>query len=68
MKWGCDLADKDDLEVYIDASEKGAPFYQKHFGAVPKADIPLPERPDGYGEFTYVSHVVPKKSERGNTR
>ncbi|KAF5013960.1 hypothetical protein FDECE_89 [Fusarium decemcellulare] len=35
VKWGCDLADKDGVGVYVDASEAGAPLYQK-FGFIPK--------------------------------
>ena len=52
VKWGCDLADRDDLPVYIDASEKGAPFYKKHFGAMPARLIPLPERPETWGKVS----------------
>jgi Acetyltransferases len=42
VKWGCDLADKDGVAAYVDASKEGAPLYQKH-GFVdfnsPEADV-----------------------------
>ncbi|CDM30365.1 unnamed protein product [Penicillium roqueforti FM164] len=30
VKWGCDLADKDGVMAYVDASKEGAFLYQKH--------------------------------------
>jgi hypothetical protein len=30
VKWGCDLADRDGVSAYVDASKEGAPLYQKH--------------------------------------
>jgi hypothetical protein len=30
VKWGCDLADKDDVAAYVDASKEGAPLYKKY--------------------------------------
>ncbi|KAL3705681.1 hypothetical protein TMatcc_009354 [Talaromyces marneffei ATCC 18224] len=30
VQWGCDLADRDDVSAYVDASKEGAPVYQKH--------------------------------------
>lgn len=62
VQWGCDLADKDDLPVYIDASEKGAPFYQKRFGALPRSVIPIPEKPETFGKVSVVD-----RSSRSNT-
>ncbi|KOS43687.1 hypothetical protein ACN38_g5384 [Penicillium nordicum] len=42
VQWGCDLADKDGVAAYVDASKEGAPLYQKH-GFVdsnpPEADV-----------------------------
>ncbi|KAJ6174638.1 hypothetical protein N7485_005375, partial [Penicillium canescens] len=29
VKWGCDLADKDGVAAYVDASKEGAPLYQR---------------------------------------
>lgn len=36
LKWGCDLADKNGVAAYVDASKAGAPLYQK-FGFVDKS-------------------------------
>jgi hypothetical protein len=30
IKWGCDLADKDGIAAYVDASKEGALLYQRH--------------------------------------
>lgn len=37
IKWGCDLADKDGVCLYVDSSTEGAPLYQK-FGFVDKSE------------------------------
>ena len=29
VKWGCDLADKDGVGAYVDASKEGAPLYAR---------------------------------------
>lgn len=33
VKWGCDLADREGVGAYVDASKAGAPLYEK-FGFV----------------------------------
>lgn len=30
VQWGCDLADKDGVAAYVDASKEGASLYQRH--------------------------------------
>ncbi len=30
VKWGCDLADRDGVSAYVDASKEGAPLYKKY--------------------------------------
>ncbi|OBT66138.1 hypothetical protein VE03_05140 [Pseudogymnoascus sp. 23342-1-I1] len=30
VKWGCELADKNDVAAYVDASKEGAPLYKKY--------------------------------------
>lgn len=35
VKWGCDLADRNGVEVYVDASQAGMLLYQK-FGFIDK--------------------------------
>ncbi|KFY15947.1 hypothetical protein V492_01664 [Pseudogymnoascus sp. VKM F-4246] len=30
VNWGCDLADKDGVSAYVDASKNGAPLYKKY--------------------------------------
>ncbi|KAK4988218.1 hypothetical protein LTR66_007375 [Elasticomyces elasticus] len=59
VKWGCDRSDKQGLESYLDASEKGRPFYREHHGFEDRAVVELPKRPETYGEFLYR-----KKPER----
>lgn len=61
IEWGCRWADKEDMEVYIDASMVGAPQYIKH-GAVPRASIPVPDRLDKYEPYKYMTHVRPRQS------
>lgn len=36
MKWGCDLADENGAELYVDASKDGSFLYRK-FGFIEKA-------------------------------
>jgi hypothetical protein len=33
VKWGCDLADREGVAAYVDASSNGAPLYER-FGFV----------------------------------
>ncbi|OQE21959.1 hypothetical protein PENSTE_c011G03323 [Penicillium steckii] len=53
VKWGCDLADKDGVAAYVDASKSGAPLYEK-FGFV---DRSLPGQGDiaSMGRFQKTS-------------
>ena len=37
VKWGCDLADKNGVGAYLDASKLGAPLYKK-FGFVDESE------------------------------
>lgn len=37
LKWGCDMADKDGVSAYLDASKAGAPLYKK-FGFVDESE------------------------------
>lgn len=37
MKWGCDLADKNRVGAYVDASKAGAPLYER-FGFVDESE------------------------------
>jgi hypothetical protein len=41
MKYGLDMADKDGLETYVDASMEGYPMYLK-YGFVLKAEVKFP--------------------------
>lgn len=45
MKWGEDQADEQGLEMYLDGSEKGQPYYKKrhNFGSLEKG-IYIPDR------------------------
>jgi hypothetical protein len=52
MRYGCDMADKDELEIYVDASMEGYPMYLK-YGFVLKAEEVLP------GGYDYIQrHLV----------
>ncbi|KAK6431315.1 hypothetical protein LTR95_012526 [Oleoguttula sp. CCFEE 5521] len=55
IKWGTDQADREGLETYLDASEEGREYYIRHHGFELKGEIPIPSRPDSYGEFRCVS-------------
>jgi hypothetical protein len=41
MRYGLDMADKDGLETYVDASMEGYPMYLK-YGFVLKAEVKFP--------------------------
>jgi len=41
MRYGCDMADKDGLETYVDASMEGYPMYLK-YGFVVKGEELMP--------------------------
>lgn len=60
IEWGIRQADQDGLELYLDASMKGLPFYLKRGFEISKV-VELPERPD-YGKFVNTSLV--RKSVR----
>lgn len=36
VKWGCDLADREGVGAYVDASQAGVPLYKK-FGFVSRS-------------------------------
>jgi len=55
LQWGCEQADKEGLQVYLDASPMGAPLYTKRFGFVRRADVPMPEG----ANFSYGSYIRP---------
>lgn len=64
VDWGCKIADGEDLEVYLDASMKGAPLYKTRFGfGVKEKPVVIPDRPDSYGTYKYTSLVRPRKSD-----
>lgn len=63
VEWGCERADEDGLECYVDASDLGAPLYKKNgFGESTVIDIPDKEE---YGHVDYVSLRRPKRSVSG---
>ena len=49
LKYGCDLADRDGLECYIDASPKGLPLYEKFGWVFPPEEILKMPRYDEFG-------------------
>lgn len=60
VEWGCQLADEQGIECYVDASMMGAPVY-KSAGFVWRRRIDVPDR-ERYGHVDYESYVRPKKS------
>lgn len=64
LEWGCSKADAEGLETYLDASERGQPFYRKHFGFVGDTVIDIPDRP-AYGSFVYISLMRPVQGKSG---
>ncbi|KAF1347152.1 hypothetical protein BDV97DRAFT_234128 [Delphinella strobiligena] len=52
------------MQTYLDATERGAPFYIEHLGSEGKKQIDIEDRP-AYGQCTYVSHVRPIQSTAG---
>lgn len=44
IHWGTQQADKQNLETYLDASEKGRPFYLAHHDFKFARDIDIPDR------------------------
>lgn len=44
MRWGTDQADQQGLETYLDASEKGQPFYKAHHYFQFGKDIDIPDK------------------------
>jgi predicted N-acetyltransferase YhbS len=50
LEWGCDQADKEGVEVFVETNHAALPFYQK-FGFELKADA---EMPGGFGYTEYV--------------
>jgi len=55
MQWGIERTDRDKLECFIDASEKGVPVYEK-FGFLPKESFVVP----GMG-FICTTYIRPAK-------
>jgi hypothetical protein len=55
VKWGVDLADRDKLKCFVDASDEGRPVYNK-FGFLPEEPFTI----EGEG-FTCTSYVRPAK-------
>lgn len=61
VDWGCRQADALGLEVYLDATIKGLPFYKRHFGFEEKKVLSIPPRPASFGTYELVASVRPAK-------
>lgn len=61
MRYGCDMADRDNLEIYVDASMEGYPMYLK-YGFDLKGEEHMP------GGFGYIGRqmVRPAKKHTDN--
>ncbi|CAJ2511991.1 Uu.00g076160.m01.CDS01 [Anthostomella pinea] len=60
VDWGCRQADATGLEVYLDATIKGLPFYKKHFGFQERKALVMPARVDSFGTYELMAGVRPK--------
>jgi len=56
MQWAVEQADRDNLECFVDASDKGRPVYEK-FGFSPEEPFEVP----GTG-FTCTTYIRPAKN------
>ncbi|RYO85933.1 hypothetical protein DL764_009089 [Monosporascus ibericus] len=56
VDWGCRQADEQGLEVYLDATPRGLPFYKKHFGFENKV-LQIPLRPETFGSYELMTVV-----------
>ncbi|KAF2478197.1 uncharacterized protein BDR25DRAFT_276014 [Lindgomyces ingoldianus] len=61
VQWGCDQADTNDLEAYLEASPMGAPLYER-FGFQRVKDIQLDLREFGGEVFTFIIMVRPTRA------
>lgn len=57
VDWGCRQADAQGLEVYLDASPRGLPFYKRHFGFEEKKVLQIPLRPETFGSYELMAVV-----------
>ena len=64
VDWGCRQADALGLEVYLDATIKGLPFYKRHFGFVERRVLKMPRRPYTYGTYELMASVRPAREWR----
>lgn len=62
VDWGCRQADAMGLEVYLDATLAGLPFYTKHFNFENRKVLPIPNRPASFGTYELMAVVRPVKS------
>lgn len=53
LQWGCDRADEEGVECYVDSSPQALKLYQK-FGWVKKAEREMPL----VGDFRYTEHFL----------
>ncbi|KAI1506725.1 acyl-CoA N-acyltransferase [Biscogniauxia marginata] len=59
VDWGCRKADEAGLEVYLDATIKGLPFYKKYFGFRERQALVMPVRPNTFGTYKLIAVVRP---------
>lgn len=59
VNWGCQQADLEGIEVYLDATIKGLPFYKKYFGFQNRKVLSIPPRSETFGEYELMAVVRP---------
>lgn len=62
VDWGCRQADSLGLEVYLDATLQGLPFYKRYFGFQEVKALKIPSRPDLFGTYELMASVRPAKT------
>jgi predicted N-acetyltransferase YhbS len=60
--WGCQQADAAGLEVYLDATIKGLPFYRNRFGFQDRKMLEIPVRPGSFGTYELTAVVRPARA------
>ncbi|ORY60061.1 acyl-CoA N-acyltransferase [Pseudomassariella vexata] len=59
VDWGCRQADAAGLDVYLDATIKGLPFYKKYFGFQDRKLLSIPSHPETFGNYHLMAVVRP---------
>ena len=59
LKYGCDEADNEGVECYVDATPDALPLYEK-FGWIKKAEREMPQ----IGDFRYIEYFAVRPAQK----